>query len=194
MIGFFVCHKANFDKFYILMPSPDIKQNIYLSKRMWKKIILSLVFLVVFEFICYPVPVLASQADEIVDAVAMESVDIEQPVLNSLPQSSDLKVVKTDFVTVTAYTSEIGQTDGNPCRTANGYDLCKYNIEDTVAANFLPFGTKIKLPDVFGDKVFVVRDRMNSRYNEYVDVWFKDKQEAKRFGIKVLKIEILAGP
>ena len=181
------------------MSSPDIQQNsLFLSKRTWKRIIISLVFLVVFEFICYPAPVLASQIDE-ADQVAMveipaESNATQQLNLNALPENNDLQVVKTGFFPVTAYTSEVSQTDGNPCRTACGFNLCEYGIEDTVAANFLPFGTKIRMPDVFGDKVFVVRDRMNSRYDDYIDIWFKDKQEAKRFGIKVLKVEILAEP
>jgi len=178
------------------MSSPDIQQNKQFSKKTWKKIILSLVFLVVFEFICYPAPVLASQIDEIDNAgIGEESTTSintnNQSSLNVLPENGDLKVVKTDFITVTAYTSEIGQTDGNPCRTASGFDLCKYRIEDSVAANFLRFGTKIRIPDVFGDRVFVVRDRMNPRYDNYIDVWFNDKQEAKRFGVKVLRVEIL---
>jgi len=177
------------------MSSPDIQQNKQFSKKTWKKIVLSLIFLVVFEFICYPAPVLASQIDEIDQMIIVETlVDgdvVESPVLNALPENNNLQVIRTDFVPVTAYTSEVGQTDGNPCRTASGFDLCEHKIEDSVAANFLRFGTKIRIPDAFGDRVFVVRDRMNPRYDNYIDIWFKDKQEAKRFGIKVLRIEIL---
>lgn len=184
------------------MSSPDIQPNKFFSKKMWKKIILSLVFLVVFEFICYPAPVMASQIDEDSQILAAnmeiglqeDANVVAQQRLNVLPENSDLDVIKTDLIMVTAYTSEVGQTDGNPCRTACGFDLCEYNIEDTVAANFLPFGTKIRMPEVFGDRVFIVRDRMNSRYDNYIDVWFKDKQAAQKFGIKELKVEILAEP
>jgi 3D (Asp-Asp-Asp) domain-containing protein len=32
---------------------------------------------------------------------------------------------------------------------------------------------------------------MNARYPNRVDIWLKDKQEARKFGIKIVKIEIL---
>jgi len=173
------------------MSSPDRqKNNIFLSKKTWKKIVLSLVFLVVFEFILYPVPVLASQINEDGQAslLAEEQIvaDDDLLILNFLPENGDLLIARSGFFKVTAYSSDVWQTDGDPCRTANGFNLCEHGIEDSVAANFLPFGTKIKMPDVFGDKVFVVRDRMNPRYNDYIDIWFKDREEAKIFGIKVL--------
>jgi hypothetical protein len=49
------------------------------------------------------------------------------------------------------------------------YDLCAAytdnGIEDSIAANFLPLGTVVRFPDLYGDKTFVVRDRMNAKYN-----------------------------
>jgi 3D (Asp-Asp-Asp) domain-containing protein len=92
---------------------------------------------------------------------------------------------------MTAYNSEAAQCDSSPCITANGFNLCEHGIEDSVAANFLKFGTKIRIPELFGDKVFIVRDRMNSRYQNRVDIWMKEKQDALNFGIKYAKIEIL---
>ena len=44
---------------------------------------------------------------------------------------------------------------------------------------------------MFGDKVFVVEDRMNKRYWHRVDVWMPTRQEAINFGIRTLRIEIL---
>ncbi|MBU4331978.1 hypothetical protein KKD20_02540, partial [Patescibacteria group bacterium] len=58
------------------------------------------------------------------------------------------------------------------------------------AANFLPVGTVIRFPDKFGDKLFVVEDRMNERFSLQVDIWMSDKEEAKRFGVQYLKMEI----
>jgi 3D (Asp-Asp-Asp) domain-containing protein len=183
------------------MSAPEVIQNRLFSKKIWKKIILSLLFLVIFDFVLYPAPVLASQIDEPIpnvntdiSPVAIVDEQIEPVIINSLPQSDDLKIVRTDFIAMSAYTSEIGQCDGNPCRTANGFDLCKNNTEDSVAANFLPFGTKIRIPDLFGERIFVVRDRMNARYDEKIDIWFKDRPAALRFGVKVAKVEILGEP
>lgn len=95
-----------------------------------------------------------------------------------------LTVTKTYRVPVTAYNSEVGQTDDTPCITANGFDLCRHDTENVVAANFLPFNTKIRIPEYFGDRVFTVQDRMNKRYTLRVDIWMKERQAAKTFGIK----------
>jgi 3D (Asp-Asp-Asp) domain-containing protein len=92
---------------------------------------------------------------------------------------------------MTAYNSEVGQTDDSPCITANGFNVCKHGIEDTIAANFLKMGTKVRIPELFGDRIFVVRDRMNARHANRVDVWFKDRSAAIKFGIRVAKIEVL---
>jgi len=92
---------------------------------------------------------------------------------------------------MTAYTSEVAQTDSSPCITANGFNVCKHGVEDTIAANFLKFGTKVKIPELFGDRVFVVRDRMNKRYPDRVDVWMKNKPDAMKFGVRYAKIEVI---
>jgi 3D (Asp-Asp-Asp) domain-containing protein len=92
---------------------------------------------------------------------------------------------------MTAYNSDPRQTDDTPCITANGFDVCKHGIEDTVAANFLKFGTKVMIPELFGDRVFVVRDRMNKRYPNRVDVWLKDYDDAIKFGVRVATIHVI---
>lgn len=93
--------------------------------------------------------------------------------------------------TLTAYNSEPGQTDDTPCITANGFNVCEHGIEDTVAANFLPFGTKIRIPELFGDRVFIVRDRMNKRYQSRIDVWMLEKSDAKQFGVRRAQVELV---
>jgi 3D (Asp-Asp-Asp) domain-containing protein len=91
-------------------------------------------------------------------------------------------------VVITAYSSTPEETDDTPFITAAGTAV----RDGIVANNLLPFGTKIRIPDIYGDKVFVVEDRMNSKKGNYhFDIWFADKQEAKEFGIKTTYIEIL---
>ena len=104
------------------------------------------------------------------------------------PQTSTVAVTgKTMTVTMTAYSSTPDQTDGNPFITASGSHV----HWGTVAANFLPFGTKIRIPDYFGNQVFTVEDRTARKYNQRVDVWFPTRGEAIQFGKRTLRIEIL---
>jgi 3D (Asp-Asp-Asp) domain-containing protein len=89
---------------------------------------------------------------------------------------------------ITAYSSTPGQTDSTPFITAAGTMV----RDGIVANNLLPFGTRIKIPELFGDKVFVVEDRMNKRKgaNQF-DIWFASTEEAKEFGAAITYIEIL---
>lgn len=90
-------------------------------------------------------------------------------------------------IIVTAYSSSPDETWGDPFLTASG----SWVREGIVAANFLPMGTKIKIPSVYGDKIFVVEDRMHPRKKWHVDIWFPSKQEALDFGAKYTEIEVL---
>jgi len=96
-------------------------------------------------------------------------------------------LTKAYKVSVSAYSSTVDQTDSSPFITAAG----TFVHDGIVAANFLPIGTAIKIPAVFGDKIFVVEDRMNSRYWHNVDIWFPDRESAINFGRKNLQIEVL---
>jgi len=112
---------------------------------------------------------------------------------NSLLPISNLsglepQVARKIRVVVTAYSSTIWETDDNPFVTAAG----TWVREGIVANNMLPFGTKIKIPELYGDKVFVVEDRMHWRKGYYhVDIWFASYREAKNFGAKRTFIEVL---
>jgi len=99
--------------------------------------------------------------------------------VNKIPQ-------KTMYVTVTAYSSTKDQTDGDPYLTAIGTPV----RDGIVAANFLPIGTVVRFPDKFGEKLFVVEDRMHEKFGFQVDIWMSNQEEAKKFGIQYLKIEI----
>ncbi len=119
-------------------------------------------------------------------------VEIEtSPVLAVQGESSDslalITVIDVVNTTITGYSSTVDQTNSEPFITASGYRV----RDGIVAANFLPFGAKIRIPEAFGDKVFVVKDRMNRRFNNRVDVWFSTRQEALNFGVKYTYIEVI---
>ena len=107
--------------------------------------------------------------------------------ISPIPQT-EIKVVRKINVITTAYSSTICQTDSTPFITASG----TYVKDGIVANNLLPFGTKIRIPEIYGEKIFVVEDRMNKKKGYYhVDVWFSSYWEAKCFGAKNTYIEII---
>ena len=100
-------------------------------------------------------------------------------------EKEEVTPVKTMYMDMTAYTSAPNETDGSPFITADGSVV----RDGIVATNALPFGTKVRIPSLFGDKIFTVHDRMNQRYYYRVDVWMTTKKEAFAFGVK-RKVEI----
>jgi len=96
--------------------------------------------------------------------------------------------IYTKEVLITAYSSTPDQTDDSPFITASNTHV----RDGVVAANFLPFKTKIRIPKLFGDKIFTVEDRMRS--NVKVDIWFPTRQEALNFGARRTQIEIVYLP
>lgn len=186
-----------------------------LNKKQVRQISRLLVTIVVFEFLFFPIPILASQNNEPngpADSLSF-SLDVNdiQPrdlagerwslrmpaseiVVEEIIRRTDEfsgRLIRSSQHVITAYNSDVAQCDDTPCITANGFNVCEHGIEDTVAANFLPMGTKIRIPDLFGDRIFIVRDRMNRRHQSRVDVWMKEYKDAKQFGIKVATIEVL---
>jgi 3D (Asp-Asp-Asp) domain-containing protein len=91
------------------------------------------------------------------------------------------------WVDVSAYNSEVGQTDDSPFITAKGTHV----RDGIVATNMFPFGTAIKIPALFGDKIFVVEDRMNTRYQNNVDVWMESHADAVKLGRRTVQIEVI---
>jgi 3D (Asp-Asp-Asp) domain-containing protein len=94
---------------------------------------------------------------------------------------------ETHEVWVTAYSSTPEETDDSPFIVASGKSV----TQGIIAANFLPFGTRVKIPEVFGDAVFIVEDRMARRKTDFVDIWMPTKQDALNFGIKRATIVVL---
>jgi len=130
-------------------------------------------------------PTLAKQPPVLVGELSFSQFNALLPYPSPTPE----KVVQTIRVVVTAYSSTPEQTDDTPFITAAGTPV----REGIVAANFVPMGTKIKLPDIYGDKIFVVEDRMHPRKKYMVDIWFASYTEAKEFGAKLTYVEILEG-
>jgi len=98
------------------------------------------------------------------------------------------KATKTISVVVTAYSSTPDQTDDSPFITASGAHVA----DGIIANNMLPFGTKLKIPELFGDKIFTVQDRMNKRWSDYkFDIWMPDRASALKFGVQEVEIEVL---
>ncbi len=112
----------------------------------------------------------------------------KDPAYTVAPTSTRVTVVrKHPFVAMTAYTSRPEETDDTPFITADGSHV----RDGIVACNFLPFGTKIRVPALFGDKIFEVHDRMNKRYTYKMDFWMEGYHEAIQFGVRHADIEIV---
>ncbi len=96
------------------------------------------------------------------------------------------KIKEIRYIWVTAYSSTPDQCDSTPFITANGTHV----HDGIIAANFLPFGTKVRFPE-YSNKIYIVADRMHPRFPNRADIWMPTRQAAKNFGIKKLKMEIL---
>ncbi|MCL4392277.1 3D domain-containing protein [Patescibacteria group bacterium] len=136
--------------------------------------------LLVLALVLIPLKML-NTADR-VDAAGMSTTTVTSTVSQAVytPQN-------TLSVWVTAYASVPEETDDTPFITASN----KHVKDGFLAANFLPFGTKVTIPSLFGDKVFTVEDRMSKRKTGFVDVWMPSVSDAKDFGIHKAQIVIV---
>lgn len=101
---------------------------------------------------------------------------VPPPTYSPLPTHAS----RTYRMDLTAYTSTVEECDNDPFITADG----SVTRDGIVATNVLPFNTRIRIPAVFGDKIFTVHDRMNKRYGKRVDIWMERKEDMREFGIK----------
>lgn len=68
---------------------------------------------------------------------------------------------------------------GDPSITASGDKVGR----GVAAANFLEFGTKFMIPELFDDEVFIVKDRMANSYGwGNIDIWFRNQDDAVDLG------------
>lgn len=113
---------------------------------------------------------------------------IQKNSLLAISPTQTPKVSKRVDVIVTGYSSSPQETDNEPFITASATQT----REGVVANNYLPFGTKIRFPELYGDKIFVIEDRMSWRKNNYhFDIWFPSRTDALNFGAKRTYVEIL---
>jgi 3D (Asp-Asp-Asp) domain-containing protein len=110
-----------------------------------------------------------------------------QKTLNSLTPAVQREERYSTVRMVTAYSSTPDQTDDTPFITANGTRV----RDGIIAANWLKFGTRVRIPEMYGDKIFIVTDRMHPRFDERVDIWMETREEAIVFGARRLTIEVL---
>ncbi|MFC1687210.1 hypothetical protein ACFL0L_01400 [Patescibacteria group bacterium] len=107
-----------------------------------------------------------------------------------LPISADKpreEAKQTVYLTITAYSSTPDQTSGDPFITASGSTV----RDGIIAANFLPIGTRVRIPEYYGDKIFVVEDRMHQRYWYMADIWMESREEAIEWGARYTTLEVL---
>lgn len=165
-------------------------------KKHVKRINPALLAILFLEFVFSPhialaeQPLTAQSEESAVIAASDPATDNDARIFNpeiKFPQAADRKVVRSFRVTATAYSSTRAQTDSTPFISASGVHV----FDGMIAANFLPFGAKVRLPDLYGDKQFVVLDRMNQRYSNRVDVWMDSYHKAKQFGVRYVRVEVI---
>jgi 3D (Asp-Asp-Asp) domain-containing protein len=138
--------------------------------------------LVFIGLLCYPASI---QADTVIPHP--QSTALAAPDAMATVSATPVIAPNTKTVWVTAYTSDPDETSDHPLITASGGMVG----DGIVAANFLPFGTRIRIPALFGDKVFVVEDRTSPKFGGRVDIWMPTYSKALNFGIQNAKIVIL---
>jgi 3D (Asp-Asp-Asp) domain-containing protein len=107
------------------------------------------------------------------------------PIVSQKP----VKVGKRMTVRATAYSSTVDQTDADPFTTASGQKV----RSGIIAMNGLKFGTKVRIPQYYGNKVFVVQDRMARRWGmSRIDIWMPTRADAIQWGIRTVTIEIVS--
>lgn len=145
-------------------------------------------------------PSMAKAATEPIPVETMTSTEalvIPTPEIPEVPAQKTYKVKYTKSVVATAYSSEAAQTDSTPCIPAMWkFNLCenfaKTGVEDTIADNALKLGTVVRFKEL-PNRIFVVRDRMNSKYTgkPRIDFWMNKKSDAITFGAKRMTMEVL---
>ncbi len=146
------------------------------------KRILTVIFVSIALLTSYVVPVFIARAGT--DPVTTTT----HSAANSLTLVPRVQnAAKTMYLRLTAYSSSPDETDYNPFFTANGTPV----HDGVVASNFLPFGTKIMIPALFGDKIFTVEDRMAKRFAHTIDIWMTSKARALFFGVNYANVIVI---
>lgn len=144
-----------------------------------------LVFITILCLVFLIKPTMAGYGQDKINKIRDRMVPTAEAAAQKDAEEKNIK--QTYNVWVTAYSSTPEETDDTPFITAS-----MTRVRDgIIAANFLPFGTKILIPEIFGDKILTVEDRMHERKVNFIDVWMPTKEEAQEFGIAYTKILVL---
>jgi len=115
-----------------------------------------------------------------------------QPLVYLAPERAEAAEVvdleyETVVATITAYTSSVDETDDTPFITASGVSTGRGVI---ACPEKYKFGTKVEI----NDTLYTCEDRMNPRYRgqERFDIWVVTKNEAYKWGVRTLKVRVLA--
>lgn len=168
--------------------------NLYVKKNGRQVLLVAIFIASIFTFLLPHAEILAAPAPVFMNEerkINLQPATQIKEIINYQLPTNEIKVIRTKSVTITAYNAVPEQTDNTPCITADGTDICKNKNIKIVAANWLPFGTKVRIPEYFGDTIFEVRDRMNPRYRDRLDILMESIPEAKQFGRRQLTVEIL---
>lgn len=119
-----------------------------------------------------------------------------------ITESSEAKMFSPDLVVpdkringvISFYSSTPNQTDSDPFTAADGTRV----YDGMIANNCLPlYGRSakkayVKIPALYGDKIFKVHDRMNKRYGcGKFDIWMDAPvKELFKLGIKRAEVEV----
>jgi 3D (Asp-Asp-Asp) domain-containing protein len=96
----------------------------------------------------------------------------------------ELPTTGTFRATITAYTSSFEETDEDPWITASGREPESGMV---ACPRRFAFGTKLRI----GERVYECADRLHPRYDTRFDIWMETKEDARAFGRRRLRVEVL---
>jgi 3D (Asp-Asp-Asp) domain-containing protein len=94
------------------------------------------------------------------------------------------------MVTATAYSSTPDQTDSTPFITASGARVRPGTLAvspDLLRDGAVRFGDQVRIEG----RLYVVEDTMHRRWRRRVDVWMPSRGEARRWGVRRVRMEVL---
>ena len=167
------------------------RKHLQRFRRFLMLAVAALVLNVAFPTKAHAQTVVPSDVSDVSHAVILQPTPTEQPILplTTLPSVSDKPITKKMVVRASAYTSTVAETDSDPFTTASGAKVS----DGGIAMNGITFGTKIRIPAEYGEKIFTVTDRMNARWgNKKIDIWMPNRAAAMNWGVRTVTIEILS--
>lgn len=109
---------------------------------------------------------------------------VQNEIIEGEPIKEKEAPINEIMAIVSAYNPLPEQTDDTPFINAMG----KKVQDGDIANNCLPFETEVEMEG----KIYTVRDRMNSRYNDcrYFDIFMWSEEEAINWGRRTMEIKI----